>query len=135
MTVAEATDEVRTQFQRLAQSAARLRAWQATYVDALAAQQKAALLELAATYAGQRESAQAGFRQQVTAAGAGLAGEVAQIHTRWQADHAAVAWLAGSWPAAAAEGYTPPALTAPTPSSVRIGRLRLEGDPGAWDMP
>ncbi|MGB4805499.1 MAG: hypothetical protein WBV59_22850, partial [Anaerolineae bacterium] len=68
MTVAEATDEVRTQFQRLAQSAARLRAWQATYVDALAAQQKAALLELAATYAGQRESAQAGFRQQVTAA-------------------------------------------------------------------
>ena len=135
MTVAEATDEVRTQFQRLAQSAARLRAWQAHYVDALAAQQQAALLELAATYAGQRESAQAKFRQQVAAANAGLAGETAQIHTRWQADRTAFAWLAGSWPAAAAEGYTPPALTAPTPSSVRIGRLRLEGDPGAWDMP
>lgn len=135
MTVAEATNDVRTQFEGLAQSAALLRAWQAHYVDALAAQQKASLLELATAYAGRRESAQAEFRQQGAAADASLADETAQIHTRWQADRAAFAWLAGSWDAAAAEGYAPPALTAPTPSAVRIGRLRLQGDPGAWDMP
>ncbi|WP_423225955.1 FtsK/SpoIIIE domain-containing protein [Candidatus Amarolinea aalborgensis] len=135
MTVTEATDEVRTQFQQMAHSAALLRTWQAHYVDALAAQQKAALLELAAVYTGQRESAQAEFRQRTAAADASLADETAQIHARWQTDSAGFAWLAGSWAAAAAAAYTSPPLTAPTPSSVRIGRLRLAGDPGAWDMP
>lgn len=135
MTVAEATDDVRVQFQRLTQGAGLLRAAQAHYVDALAAQQEAALLELAAVYAGQRESAQTEFKRQADAADASLADETALIHARWQADRAAFAWVAGSWDAAAAEDYTLPALTAPTPSSVRIGRLSLQGDPGAWDLP
>lgn len=135
MTIAEATEAVNTHFQQLAQSAATLRTWQAHYLDSLIAQHQAALEELAALYGARRAAAAAEFQQTIDQASEALAAQTAEIHTRWQADRAAFAWLVSRWDDVTDAGYVPPPTDAPTPSSVRIGSLCLQGDPGNWDLP
>lgn len=53
--------------------------------------------ELAAVYADRRAAAAAEFQRTIAQADELLAAQAAEIHTRWQADRAAFAWLASRW--------------------------------------
>ncbi len=135
MTVAAPIDAVRTHFQQLARDAAALRTWQARYVDLIVAGHKTAVDDLAANFAVRHEAAQAEQRRLHQAADALLAQQAAAVYAGWQAASAAFGWQASPWSAAASQPFSPPAADAAPPNSLRIGSLRLAGDPGHWDLP
>lgn len=129
------TAQIRAHYRSLAAGSATLAAWQSSYVDDLKTQYAQALADLTSVHRARRAEAEALYAQRISAAESGLAQRSAALYARWQSDRAPLAWLASRWDAVDAAEYAPPAADAPTPASVRIGRLRLEGDPGDWDLP
>jgi hypothetical protein len=127
-------DALRQSFQQLAGDTAALRTWQQKYTTRLDAAHKADLAALTQQYAAQRREAEAARRQRDAVAATVLAQESAAIYTLWQAARTTLSFDAGRWEDLAHTPYTPPAGDAP-PAALRIGSLRLEGDPGHWDLP
>lgn len=129
------TEQIRTHSQQLTTNVALLRAWQSRYVEMLKAQHEQVLADLAATYRARHTAVDARYANQVAAADAQMAERTSAIYARWHADRAPFTWLASRWHEVGDSPYAPPPADAATPTSVCIGRLRLEGDPGEWDMP
>jgi hypothetical protein len=133
MTTAQ-IEKIRSCFQTLTTATTTLSTWQARYIDDMQAQHAQELADLAGLYHQRRAEAAVRHDRQVSAAAGQLAEAAATIHARWQADRTAFTWRASPWTELAGVQFAPP-VDAAAPGDVRIGRLRLESDPGRWDLP
>jgi S-DNA-T family DNA segregation ATPase FtsK/SpoIIIE len=134
MTVDTQLEALRVSFQWLVGGAAALHNWQQQYTTRLDAAHQADLAALAQQYAAQRREAEAARRRQEAIAADVLAQESAAIYSLWQVARTSLGFDVARWEDLSNTPHTPPAVDAP-PAALRIGNLRLAGDPGHWELP